>query len=80
MENLSIEEKIAIAKDINAPFNRLTELADNSDWRVRAHVAGNPNTSIDVLSDLAGDPEWCVRLIVARNQNTSADLSPYGGG
>ena len=52
----------------------LAKLADNEDYRIRAGVASNENTSAEILARLAEDEDDFVREMVAYNENTLAEI------
>lgn len=49
----------------------LAELANDSEWVVRAAVATNSHIFPDTLEKLSHDPEWIVRRNIANNPSTS---------
>ena len=71
--DLSIEEKIKLAKDPNTSQESLRILATDENSYVRRRVARNQNTPQELLRILATDEDSYVRLGVAENQNTSQE-------
>lgn len=63
----------AVASDTNTPTDKLDNLADSEDWKIREAVAGNENTSTETLDKLSNDEDRDVRAAVAGNENTSTE-------
>ena len=52
----------------------MEKLSEDDSWRVRRHVAKNPNTPVSVLKKLAKDEDEDVRYLVAGNANTPVSV------
>ena len=61
MLNLTTEQQINIARDINVTKEELMELANSDDWMVRMLVARNIKTPIETLLILKEDENYYVR-------------------
>ena len=60
-----------VAHNKSIPVEILTQLATDSDWRVRWQVASRRKTPPSVLEQLAGDPDEGVRQRVVRHHRLS---------
>jgi len=67
--NLTLNQKIALAKSPTATAEQLTKLSNDKEWYVRSWVAEHHNFPIPILEKLANDEESYVRCCVARNPN-----------
>lgn len=70
LPTLSLEIKRHLACDPATPVWVLTRFGGDSDWTVRAGVAGNRSTPVTVLGQLVGDSNWLVRRFVAGHSST----------
>ena len=55
----------------------LEKSSDDKSWRVREHVASNPNTPVHILEKLSDDKNWLVRNAVANNPNIPHELKTF---
>jgi len=74
MRDGDIDERLAIARNPNAPDDVLRTAARDKDRDVRMEAAGNPNTPDDALMGLVHDEHWYVRLAAAWNPNAPDDV------
>ena len=55
----------------------LEKSSDDKSWRVREHVASNPNTPVHILEKLSDDKNWLVRNAVLNNTITPLELKTF---
>ncbi|HEY9714064.1 MAG TPA: hypothetical protein V6C72_11375, partial [Chroococcales cyanobacterium] len=74
MEEEEIQFLLVVAKKTNTPLQRLTELSQHPEARIRSAVAENANTPIDRLWVLARDRDSAVRMKVIDNYNCPIEI------
>jgi len=74
LKNMTNNEKMDLAENLDTPLDLLRDLAKDASWGVKEALAENPSTPLDILREMATDVSYQVRACVATNPNTPVDI------